>query len=455
MSGFSPATPAPHRSLWLEQALEDGPDAAPLGESTTADVCIIGGGFVGLWTAWWIKHSAPDCDVVVLERDICGGGASSRNGGFVLSWWAKFPSLLKLVSAEVAESICRESERAIDEIDAFCREHQIDTQIVRGGWLWTSRTDAGMGAWKGTVESCSHVNPEAFVELPPDEVARRAGSPAHLGGAFDQSGATIQPAILARGLRRACLAAGVRVYEHTLVQRFTRAAPSVVHTDQGTITTDRLVLATNAWSAGIPELRRHLVAISSDVVATDPMPDQLARIGWTGGEAITDSQQMVDYYRTTLEGRIVFGKGGWGSPWVVGFPQALTATKPAAARWNPTCTMPTQTSQACAWPRTGRGRSIAPPTACRCWANSTATAISCTAWAGAGTASARRWRAAGRSPTERSAWTTPPRWQRCGIARSPSSRPTRSGMQARIWCERRCAARSRPSAPADGRTGSR
>ncbi len=312
MSGFSPATPAPHRSLWLEQALDDRPDAAPLGESTTADVCIIGGGFVGLWTAWWIKQSAPDCDVVVLERDICGGGASGRNGGFVLSWWAKFPSLLKLVSAEVAEAICRESERAIDEIDAFCGEHQIDTQIVRGGWLWTSRTDAGMGAWEGTVESCSQVNPDAFVELPADEVARRAGSPAHLGGAFDQSGATIQPAILARGLRQVCLDAGVRVYEHTLVRRFTRSAPSVVHTDAGAVTADRLVIATNAWSAGIPELRRHLVAISSDVVTTDPMPDELARVGWTGGEAITDSQQMVDYYRTTLDGRIVFGKGGWG-----------------------------------------------------------------------------------------------------------------------------------------------
>ena len=169
-----------------------------------------------------------------------------------------------------------------------------------------------MGAWEGTVDSCSRVNPEAFVELAPTEVARRAGSPAHLAGAFDPSGATIQPAILARGLRQACLAAGVRVYEHTPVRRFTRAAPAVVHTDTGTVTADRLVIATNAWSAGIPELRRHLVAISSDVVATDPMPDELARIGWTGGEAITDSQQMVDYYRTTLDGRIVFGKGGWG-----------------------------------------------------------------------------------------------------------------------------------------------
>ena len=72
------------------------------------------------------------------------------------------------------------------------------------------------------------------------------------------------------------------------------------------------MLATNAWAAGVPELRRHIVAISSDIVATAPIAEELNRIGWTGGEAITDSQQMVDYYRTTRDGRIVFGKGGWG-----------------------------------------------------------------------------------------------------------------------------------------------
>jgi glycine/D-amino acid oxidase-like deaminating enzyme len=302
----------PHRSLWLQEALGDEPSSPPLAGSITAEVCIVGGGFVGLWTAYWIKQLRPDCDVVLLERDICGGGASGRNGGFVLSWWAKFPSLRKLVTDDVALAICRESEAAIDEIAAFCERHREDVQIVRAGWLWTTRTQAGMGAWDDTVARCAAVNPTAFVAVSPAEIARRTGSPTHLAGTFDRSGATIQPALLARGLRRACLAAGVRIHEGTLVRKFTRAAPTTVTTTDGSVQAAKLVIATNAWSASIPELRRHIVAISSDVVATERMPDELERIGWSGGEAITDSQQMVDYYRTTNDGRIVFGKGGWG-----------------------------------------------------------------------------------------------------------------------------------------------
>ena len=138
---------SPHRSLWLEEALGDEPSSPPLAGQTTAEVCIIGGGFVGLWTAYEIKQLRPDCDVVVLERDVCGGGASGRNGGFVLSWWAKFPSLRKLVSDDVALAICRESEHAIDDIEAFCQRHGEDAQIVRGGWVWTTRTQR----WHGCV----------------------------------------------------------------------------------------------------------------------------------------------------------------------------------------------------------------------------------------------------------------------------------------------------------------
>ncbi len=296
------------RSLWLQQALGDAPDTPALSGPATADVCIVGGGFVGLWTAYWIKQSAPDCDVMVLERDICGGGASGRNGGFVLSWWGKFPSLKKLVSDEVALEICRESQQAADQMQTLAESVGIDAQIVRGGWLWTARTDATRGAWDGTVAAA----PGQFVELSPDEVARRAGSPAHLEGVLDPSGATVQPALLARALRKACLDAGVRIHEHTRVTRFTRTSPVVVRTEHGSVTAATAVIATNAWSAGLPELRRHLIAVSSDIVATQPLPAELERNGWTGGEAITDSQQMVDYYRTTHDGRIVFGKGGWG-----------------------------------------------------------------------------------------------------------------------------------------------
>src|SRR3954451_15084929 len=115
-----PDVPEKPRSVWLPGARADEPAAPRLTGRTSADVCIVGGGFVGLWTAYWLKQWDPGCDVVVLESDICGGGAPGRNGGFVLSWWAKFPSLEKLLGSADAIEVCRQSAAAIDEIGAIC-----------------------------------------------------------------------------------------------------------------------------------------------------------------------------------------------------------------------------------------------------------------------------------------------------------------------------------------------
>jgi putative aminophosphonate oxidoreductase len=301
----------PHRSLWLQQAL-DGSQAPALSGTERADVAILGGGFVGLWTAIELKRRDPACDVAVLERDVCGGGASGRNGGMVLSWWPKLASLIKLCGVEEALRLGRASAEAIDGIAAFCDEHGIDAQFRRGGFLWTATTPAHVGSWEAVVRLCETHGIGAFERLSPDEVARRAGSDRHLAGVFDADAATVQPALLARGLRTVALSLGVRIFENTPALRFTRERPLSIETPGGTLAAEKLVVATNAWAAALPELRRALVVVSSDIVATPPIPDRLAEIGWTGGEGITDSQLMVAYYRTTADGRIAFGKGTAG-----------------------------------------------------------------------------------------------------------------------------------------------
>jgi glycine/D-amino acid oxidase-like deaminating enzyme len=250
--------------------------------------------------------------VVVLERDICGGGASGRNGGMVLSWWPKLASLIKLCGTEEALRLARASADAIDEIGAFCDAQGIGCDFCRGGFLWTATTPAHIGAWDAVVRLCERHGVEAFERLTPEEVARRAGSDRHLAGVFDARAATVQPAKLARGLRAAALSLGVRIHEHTPALDFPRGRPLVIDTPDGTLAADKLVVATNAWAAALPELRRALVVVSSDIVATAPIPDRLADTGWTGGEGITDSQMMVAYYRTTADRRIAFGKGTAG-----------------------------------------------------------------------------------------------------------------------------------------------
>ena len=148
--------PAPekHRSFWLQECAGDAPDQPPLQGSDKTDVAILGGGYVGLWTALRIKELQPSCDIAVLEQDICGGGASGRNGGFVLSWWPKLASLTKLCGQQEAVRIGHSSEAAIGEIDSFCAQHGIDADFRKGGWLWTATSQAQLGAWDSVVRIC-------------------------------------------------------------------------------------------------------------------------------------------------------------------------------------------------------------------------------------------------------------------------------------------------------------
>ena len=243
---------------------------------------------------------------------MCGGGASGRNGGFVLTWWPKFPSLMHLFGETEALRLVRASEAAVDEIGAFCARNGIDAHFTQAGWLWTATSAAQMGAWENVVRHSERVGSDAFERIEPADVARRSGSAAHRAGVLERRAAKVQPAALARGMRAAALRRGIRIYERSPVVSFTRERPVELRTGGGRITADRVVIAMNAWSARLAELRGSIVVISSDIVATEPIPERLAAIGWSGGEAITDSQMMVCYYRTTRDGRIAFGKGGWG-----------------------------------------------------------------------------------------------------------------------------------------------
>jgi putative aminophosphonate oxidoreductase len=300
-----------HRSFWLEQALAGtADDLNPLRGAVISDVAIVGGGFVGLWTALMIKRQDPAVDVCVIEADVCGGGASGRCGGLVMTWWPKIASLTTLCGADEALRLVRASEAVIAEIENFCSEHAPEAEFRRGGWLWTATTGAQLGAWDKVVSRAEALAPGTFRRPDPREVARRSGSPQHLAGVIEPSNATVQPAALVRAMRRYALEVGVRVFEQSKVTRIDRGTTVTLITAQGTMRASRVVIATNAWAAALRPLRNKLFVISSDMIATEPIADRLDDIGWNQGEAITDSQTLVCYYRTTAEGRIAFGKGG-------------------------------------------------------------------------------------------------------------------------------------------------
>jgi glycine/D-amino acid oxidase-like deaminating enzyme len=300
--------------LWMEQALADeagGSPAPSLEGAVDADVCVVGGGFTGLWTALRVKEQEPSASVVLLEADICGGAASGRNGGFALSWWPKVETLIERVGHEEALRLGHASEDAIDELERFCTGEGVDAEVCRGGWLWTATSAAQARAWTGAVSTCASLGVTPFEELSGIEVEERLGSPAHVGAVYERSAATVQPARLARGLRDAARRRGVRIYEQSAMTSLDRGR-GIVHTADGLVRSRAVVLAMNAWLAQVRELARAVVPLSSDVVATEPIPELLELMGWTGGESVSNSRLMVDYYRTTKDGRIVFGRGGGG-----------------------------------------------------------------------------------------------------------------------------------------------
>jgi glycine/D-amino acid oxidase-like deaminating enzyme len=296
-------TPMERTCLWLAQA--DAEESPPLDAAIDADVCIVGGGYSGLWTALRVLELEPGASVVLLEARRCGGAASGRNGGFALSWWSKLPTLLVRAGEEEGLRLARATADAVGEIGAFCEREGVAAGFRRGGWLWTASSRAQLGAWEAAAAAC----PGAFEPVDAAGLSARLGSPALYGGVYERSAATVQPALLARGLRRVAIGRGVRVHERSPMLDLDRDA-GVVRTPGGSVRAGAVVLATNAWLAAERELRRSLAIVSSDVVATEPIPAALRESGWTGGEAISDSRQMVRYWRTTDDGRVVLGRGG-------------------------------------------------------------------------------------------------------------------------------------------------
>ncbi|MDH6590181.1 putative aminophosphonate oxidoreductase [Variovorax sp. TBS-050B] len=300
------------RPFWIEQALFADGDLAPaLQGELRADVCIVGGGFTGLWTAIQTKLQAPAREIVILESDLCGAGASGRNGGCLLTWSAKFLTLQRLFGTDEAVRLVQASEAAVGEIEAFCARHGIDAELRRDGTLYTATAPAHIGALEPMMQALAAHGIDAYRTLPPDEVARRSGSRRNLAGVYAPNAATVHPGKLVRGLRRVALAMGIRIHERTPMLRFDAGPPAVVHTPAGRVRADKLVLAMNAWMASsFPQFERTIAIVSSDMVITERCPALLQRAGLVDGVSVLDSRTFVYYYRSTPDGRLMLGKGG-------------------------------------------------------------------------------------------------------------------------------------------------
>jgi len=344
------------RPFWIEQALFNDGDLAPaLQGAQRADVCIVGGGFTGLWTAIQAKQQDPSLDIAIVESDLCGAGASGRNGGCLLTWSAKFFTLRRLFGEAEAIRLVKASEAVVDHIAGFCRAHGIDAELRQDGTLYTATSHAQVGTLDPVMQALEGCGIKSYYALPPEEVARRSGSARNLAGVYSPIAATVHPGKLVRGLRRAALAIGIRIYERSPMLDFSTGHPVTVRTPCGSIEAKKLVLAINAWMAStFPRFERTIAVVSSDMVITERCPELLRQSGLVDGISVLDSRTFVYYYRSTVDGRIMLGKGGntfsWGgriapvfdqrSPYEAELTRALHSFFPAlretpiTASWN-------------------------------------------------------------------------------------------------------------------------
>jgi glycine/D-amino acid oxidase-like deaminating enzyme len=294
---------------WIEEALQAegrlGP-SPPLEGELEADVAIVGGGYTGLWTALALHEREPRLRLVVLEADECGFGPSGRNGGFVHGYWGYLARLRERFGDRGALAVARAADAIVPGIRAFCDRRGEDVWLREAGMLRLSASPAQDRAVDRTVAAARELGvAEQAVPLTAADVAARISSPRFRRGVFVRDCATVQPARLARALRRAVLAFAP-VHERA---RVTKIRPGVLETASSRVRAEEIVVAVNAAAAGWKPLARRLTVFGSYVVLTEPVPELLERIGWTGGEAVIDGRMFLHYSRTTPDGRVLMGSG--------------------------------------------------------------------------------------------------------------------------------------------------
>ncbi|MEA2360118.1 MAG: hypothetical protein QOI62_3378 [Solirubrobacteraceae bacterium] len=317
MSGESGSTrdamPRSGPVFWLEEALEaeDARACPPLAGTRRVDVCVVGGGYTGLWTALELRDLAPDIEIAVIEAEGCGFGASGRNGGWASSWYDELDGLAAKFGDEAAVWLADESSAAIGRIGEVAAAEGIDCHFRPEGTLWVAGSPEQLAVIESAAAACRRLGrADRIEELTGKEIAERTGARAPaLGGLLIRDSASVQPALLARGLRRLALRRGIQIFEGTRMLGLERTRPAAVITTAGRIEAEEVVIATNAWAAQLRELRRAIVVVGTQIVLTEPIPDRVAE-AWRAGALLGDARLFVHYAQVTREGRIAFGRGG-------------------------------------------------------------------------------------------------------------------------------------------------
>jgi glycine/D-amino acid oxidase-like deaminating enzyme len=298
--------PGPHNSIywWETEPVTPGP---PLEGSARADVCIVGGGYTGLWTAHFLKRAEPSLDIVVVERSWAGSGASGHNDGYAMTVLdMSLHHLVERHGPERAGAAHEAVAASVVEIGEFCTEHGIDAEYELNGFAAIALNDAHMWRLERDLDAARRIDAAHDFTLVEGPEARDViGSPRVRAVLREGRGAILNPHKLVRGLARTVEESGVRIFERSPA---TRLSPGRVETERGAVQAPRIVVATNAYQHRFEQFDDMVVPLWSYAMTTEPLTaEQRGRVAWPGREGFEDKRNFITIGRPTADGRILWG----------------------------------------------------------------------------------------------------------------------------------------------------
>jgi len=303
--------------FWWRSLGGPPPPRAPLPGPTEADVAIVGAGYTGLWSAYYLKRAQPSLRIVVLERERAGFGASGRNGGWVSGF---FSGPARVYERRAGRSGLIALQRAmfatVDEIARVLAEQEIDAELRKGGTLAVALNGAQLIRLRAQLSDsrARGFGAQDLDELSAAQLTARVRVAGALGASFSPHVARVHPAKLLLGLAGAVEQLGVEIYERTPVSEI---RPREARTPAGAVRARWIVRATEGYTPGLRGLRRTLVPINSSMIVTEPLAaDVWEEIGWSGRETLSDEAHVYAYLQRTADDRIAIG--GRGVPYRFG-----------------------------------------------------------------------------------------------------------------------------------------
>jgi glycine/D-amino acid oxidase-like deaminating enzyme len=304
-------------SFWHETVPGTLEPGDPLPGDLDVDVAIVGAGYTGLWTAYYLSRADPALRIAVCERDIAGFGASGRNGGWCSALFpASLGKLERMAGREAAIAMYRAMQATVVEVGRVTTAEGIDCHWAKGGTVQLARSPTQMERAREEVAEARSFGfgDEDLRLLSAEEARGLVGASGVLGGTFTPHCAAIHPSRLARGLADVVRRRGVLLFERTPVLRL---APGQLVTGTGTVRARYVIRATEGYTAVLPGQHRAFAPVYSLMIATAPLPEETwAEIGLTGRPTFSDLRHLIIYGQRTADGRLAFG--GRGAPYHLG-----------------------------------------------------------------------------------------------------------------------------------------